>query len=134
MKIVTIIIPVLLTLLGAIFPPEAEAKRLFKESVYQEVWCSQQGGIAEVRLPDRTRVDCLTQDFAIEMDFADKWAESIGQALHYASQTGQMPGIVLIVESDKERRFVDRVNNILNRYLLKIRVWVITPNIFEEEK
>ena len=54
------------------------------ESSYQHAYCSACNGIEEYKLPDYTRVDCLTDTHAIEFDFANKWAESIGQALHYA--------------------------------------------------
>lgn len=30
-------------------------------------------------LPNGTYVDCLTDDYAIEVDFSNKWAEAIGQ-------------------------------------------------------
>ena len=35
-------------------------------------------------MPDGTRCDILTDTHAIEVDFADKWAEAIGQSLNYA--------------------------------------------------
>jgi hypothetical protein len=63
------------------------------ESWYVEQSCL---GKIEVRLSDRTRVDCLTERYAIEYDFTHKWAEAIGQALHYSLMTGKRAGIVLI--------------------------------------
>ena len=57
------------------------------ESSYQHAWCSIHNGIEEYKNSDFTRVDCLTDTHAIEFDFADKWAESIGQALHYSFMT-----------------------------------------------
>ena len=59
------------------------------ESSYQHAWCSEHNGIEEYENSDFTRVDCLTNTHAIEFDFADKWAESIGQALHYSYMTGK---------------------------------------------
>ena len=81
----------LLTLFGAI--TFAESVRPLKESYYQNEWCK---GQIEVRLPDRTRVDCLTDEYAIEIDFAINWKQGIGQSLHYALVTGKKPGIALI--------------------------------------
>ena len=52
-----------------------------KEADYQKEWCQHRGGLVEYRLKDKTRVDCLTLTHAIEFDFANKWAESIGQFL-----------------------------------------------------
>ena len=43
------------------------------ESHYQRKWCEAQHGRTEVRLPDRTRVDCILDTHAVEVDFARKW-------------------------------------------------------------
>ena len=75
-----------------------QAKHLHHERYYQTILCDALGGEMEVVLSDRTRVDCLTEEYAIEVDFAKKWAESVGQALYYAKITGKKPAIGLIVE------------------------------------
>jgi hypothetical protein len=67
----------------------AQAKRLHYEKHYQGIWCKAHNGQVEVVLPDRTRCDCLTDTHAVEMDFGNKWAEAIGQALYYSIQTGE---------------------------------------------
>ncbi len=95
------------------------AGRLHPEKWYQDQWCKEKGGQTEVVLPDRTRCDCLTDTHAID-DFADKWAEAIGQALHYGMQTGKRPGIVLILESPKDRKYLLRLNSIIEHYKLPI--------------
>ncbi|WP_239488832.1 hypothetical protein [Luteitalea sp. TBR-22] len=43
------------------------------------------------------RIDVVTPRFAIEVDFLRKWHEGIGQALHYASSTGKLPMVALIL-------------------------------------
>ena len=53
----------------------------------------------EVVMNDGTRCDILTATHAIEVDFAKKWAEAIGQSLHYALHTGKRPAVALIVLS-----------------------------------
>lgn len=90
------------------------------EKYYQEVWCKQVGGVTEYRLGDQTRVDCLTDEYAIEFDFAPKWAESVGQALYYALMTGKRPGVVLIMEEEDDDRFLIRLNTLADRYNLKV--------------
>lgn len=85
------------------------AKHFHHERYYQTMLCDKLGGEMEVVLADRTRVDCLTDEYAIEVDFAKKWAESVGQALYYAKMTGKKPAIALIVENQKEKRFINRV-------------------------
>ena len=37
------------------------------ESHYQRKWCEAQHGRTEVRLPDRTRVDCILDTHAVEV-------------------------------------------------------------------
>lgn len=78
-------------------------------------------------MPDRTRCDCLTETHAVEFDFANKWAESIGQALLYGAHTGRRPGIVLIIEKDKDMRYVRRVHRVIQEYGLPVDVWVTRP-------
>lgn len=65
-------------------------KHEHSESSYQHAWCSAHDGIEEFENLDKTRVDCLTDTHAVEFDFANKWAESIGQALHYQFFTHYM--------------------------------------------
>ena len=83
------------------------------ESSYQHVWCSQHNGIEEYENSDKTRVDCLTDTHAIEFDFANKWAESIGQALHYSYMTGKRAKVILILENpEKQMCYFERVQNL----------------------
>lgn len=56
-------------------------------------------GILEARLWDRSRVDLLTDETAIEADWTYKWEEAIGQSLHYAKRTGRKPVVLLLVKS-----------------------------------
>jgi hypothetical protein len=63
-----------------------------------------------VVLPGGTRCDCLTDTHAIEFDFGNKWAEALGQSSYYSLQTGRKPGIVLILENMKDRRYWIRLN------------------------
>ena len=80
--------------------------------------------ITEFVLEDGARVDCLTEEYAIEFDFAPKWAEAIGQALYYAKKIGKKPGVVLIMEGDRQQRFADRLNTVAGNH--GIRVWSMT--------
>ena len=110
----------LLTLFGAI--TFAESVRPLKESYYQNEWCK---GQIEVRLPDRTRVDCLTDEYAIEIDFAINWKQGIGQSLHYALVTGKKPGIALILRKPTDQRYVDQLKAVLEANKLGIVVYAI---------
>lgn len=83
-----------------------ESKSKFREADYVNAYCK---GTVEYRLPDKTRVDCLTEEYAIEFDWAKKWAESIGQSLYYAKMTGKKPAVAIIVKSPKDDRYIERI-------------------------
>ena len=76
--------------------------KLHPESHYQQYYANLVGGETEVVLGDNTRCDIVTATYAIEVDFADKWAEAIGQSLSYALQLNLKPAIALILEEENE--------------------------------
>lgn len=79
------------------------------EAYYVENWCSPSFGRREFVLADKTRVDCLAKDYAIEFDFAKKWAESVGQSLYYSKMTGKLPAVALILTNEDDMKYVKRV-------------------------
>jgi hypothetical protein len=95
------------------------------EKDYQAVWCQEQNGELEVVLDDKSRVDCITDRYAVEFDFAPKWAEGVGQALYYAEKTGKEPGVVLIVEEEKDKKHLPKIQLLSEKY--GIGVWTMTP-------
>ena len=74
---------------------------------------------------DNGRIDILTDTYAIEVEWAAKWKNSIGQALWYSLQTGKMPGIVLLVKNPEDRRHLIRLQSTVDHNGLgdRIRVW-----------
>ena len=120
----TRIIPYIIAIL--MFTTSAFAGHEFLEKDYQKKWCNEAGGAIEHILPDKTRVDCLTDEYAIEFDFAYKHFEAIGQALYYGIMTNRKPGIVLILERPaKDQRYLNRLLGVAHKY--DIRVWVMNP-------
>lgn len=101
------------------------AKHLHPEKYYQNLWCKEQKGATEVKLIDDTRIDCLTKTHAIEFDFASKWAEAIGQSLHYARMSGKNAGIVLIIENKNDYKYYNKIKPLCDEY--KITLWQMTP-------
>lgn len=104
------------------------AARFYKESYYQEEWAKQWNGVCEYKLPDGTRVDVLTKNFAVEFDFAKKWAEAVGQALHYGRMTGKKPAIVLIIEQPSDFKYYKRVEPLCKQY--NITLWYMKSPIY----
>ena len=91
------------------------------ESYYVNQWCTPDFGRKEAVLWDMTRVDCLAKDYAIEFDFAKKWAESAGQSLYYSKMTKRPAGVVLILQNITDYRYVKR----LERLDMGIKIFLI---------
>ena len=89
------------------------------ERYYQTIMCNELGGKIEYVLKDRTRVDCLTNEYAIEVDWAKKWAEGVGQSLYYAEMTNKKPAIALIVGSN-DQRYIKRVEVLSKKLNIKL--------------
>ncbi len=107
-----------------LFALTLQAKHLHKEKVYQAHFCKELGGVVEHVLHDKTRVDCLLDEYAIEVDFAQKWAESIGQSLYYASQTSRKAAVLLIMEDrKKDEKYLRRLEDVSHKH--NIDIWTI---------
>jgi hypothetical protein len=87
-------------------------------------------GKAKMEVPVKYgRIDLLTDDYAIEVDSLEKFHEAIGQALHYAKETGKKPGIAIFImepkQSDQEKlKYLIRLCN-----YYKIKVWFINEEL-----
>lgn len=108
------------------FSAVSYAARLHPERHYQETWCEDNDGRTEVIVQSGARCDCLTETHAIEFDFANKWAEAIGQSLHYAAQPGKRAGIVLIMEKpERDIKYLERLELTIDKHHLPIDIWTI---------
>lgn len=106
------------------------AKHLHPEKHYQKLWCAKKKGIMEYKLDDGSRVDCLTDKYAVEVDFAPKWHECIGQALYYAKKTKRIPACALIMENgDADKRFLYRLRYTVyqKKKIPEFRTFTIKP-------
>lgn len=86
-------------LAAAIASPAVAAET---ESDYRDRLCA--GMQMEVAMPNGTRADCMTDRLAIEVDWAHKWAEAIGQSMNYAASTGKLPAVILICKRGTEAK------------------------------
>jgi len=97
------------------------------ESIWQRRYC--EGMQIDVHLPSGGEVDCLSDKFAIEVDWAAKWAESVGQSLYYADATHRKPGIILLCESSEThveglcRSYVYRLEEALRFVSTHVELW-----------
>ena len=115
----------LVLLIILVLPASVLGKREHPEKWYQLKWCEEQKGQAEVVLPDGTRCDCVTDTHAIEFDFGNNWAEAIGQSAYYSLQTDKRAGIVLILETMKDRKYWIRLHTVIEHFNLPIDTWPI---------
>ena len=90
-----------------------------------QAWCSSVGGVDEFRTKDGTYVDCLTDEYAIEAEYDNKWKEGIGQALHYAESTNRKAAILFIKRAKTKKDYYNEMMRVINRYDLPIKIYVI---------
>lgn len=63
-------------------------------------------GEAEFKLPDGSRVDVLSDEYAWEVEWSDKWEESIGQSLWYSIASERKPGVILLLRGDRDEDYL----------------------------
>lgn len=88
---------------------EVKQEVKMQEKDYVNKYCD---GLKEYVLPDKTRIDCLTDEYAIEFDYAKKWAESIGQSLYYAKKTGKKPAVAIITSKKDDYKYIQRIREV----------------------
>ena len=95
------------------------------EPVWSRWLAARMGGIAEYRLPDRSRVDILTQCLAIEVDWCKKYPEAIGQALYYAIMTERQPAILLLLRNKpSEPKYLERARKAAASIQMPVFTWI----------
>ena len=96
-----------------------------------KAWCFDFGGNDQFRTKDGTYVDCLTDEYAIEAEYDNKWKESIGQSLHYAEATNKKPGILIIKRSSSKKDYLEELNKTIIKFNLPITVFSINEHAIE---
>ena len=116
-----------LFLLIILFCLSFSAYAIEKEEFYSKNFCEELSGQSQFKLKDLSRVDCLTETHAFEVDWADgmKVYEAIGQSLYYASQTGKKPGILLLIRKDNSKKHIRKVQEVISAFNLPIELVVI---------
>ena len=114
---------IILVLLLTISNVNAKNKMLEKE--YQEVDCKQKRGKTEYAIKGG-RVDCLTKSYAIEYDFAKKWADCLGQAMYYSAMTNKIGICTLIVEDNSDYKYVKKLEEAIGYHQVYIGADIIS--------
>jgi hypothetical protein len=90
------------------------------------------GAELEVVTKDGARCDMLTATEAIEVDWARKWAEGIGQSLYYATVLDRQPAVILLVTGESDQRYVARCRVVCERYGIRLYTEAATKNKAKE--
>ena len=121
----------LLTLALLVLPTPALA---YKEIEVQQRYCD--GLPMNQQLRDGSEVDCLINDFAVEVDFSSSWAQAIGQSLHYARITEARPAIILVCNEGTRQVTCDkhlaRLQETLVYWRIGMLVWYCNPQLHAE--
>jgi len=98
-------------------------QRYGTETYWQDIIQKEIGGEKEYRLDDGTRVDLLFEDKACEIDWANEWAEGVGQSIYYGLKTDRPPLVILLAKKDGWEKYRDRVE------YCEIECWVYDTRI-----
>jgi len=75
----------------------------------------------EYVLWDNTRIDLLSDEYAIEVDWSNKWEEAVGQSVYYSIVSNRKPAIILLVKDfSKESRFIYRCYIVCTKLDIKL--------------
>jgi len=99
------------------------------EAWYRDRWCIKPYD-TEVRVEtfnrNSPRCDCVTKQYAVEIDFAHKWYNAVGQSLYYAAKLDKMAAILIVAKDlDKDKKHIKRLFETIDYYDLPITVWVV---------
>lgn len=100
-------------------------KSSFSEKDIARIWCEAREGQSEFRTKYGTYVDCLTEDYAIEVERDKNWKEAIGQSLHYAESTKKKAGILLIQDKNSQVDYLSQLQRVIEEFQLPITLYLI---------
>jgi putative aminopeptidase FrvX len=115
-KILLLLFVLLLSTASTCSNRKVHFKKVFSQSI---------NGKIDVRLDDYKNVsDIVSDTFAIDVEFAPRWAMSIGHSLYGATKLNKKPAILLITYKGYSGKYVDMLMPIAKKY--NITVWTIT--------
>lgn len=97
------------------------------EPYYSAIIARATRGQAEYRLADGRRVDVLTERWAIEVEWAHKWPEAIGQATSYALATGRSPCVYLLYTGPEDDRDYALCREVCLEYGIRLVRYTVEP-------
>lgn len=95
------------------------------EKHINQSWCLANDGVSEYRTKYGTYVDCITEEYAVEVEFDYNWKESIGQSLHYAEATNKKPAVLIIKRAKSKKDYLLELNKTIDKFNLPITVFIV---------
>jgi hypothetical protein len=95
------------------------------EAEYQKEWCVKHKGEIDYKTQEKTTVDCLTNNYSIEFDFAEKWVQAMRKSRNQSLSTGKAPGIVLILQNSADEKFLFKLREVVIKRRLGIKIWTV---------
>ncbi len=81
-------------------------------------------GETEVRTPDGSRVDVLTDDRAYEVEWVEKWKEAPAQAIFYGLTMNRKPTVILLMRGkSSDRRYYLRCLAVCVETDVRLETW-----------
>lgn len=109
-------------------PLAARARDVVEREWQARVVCAlkRAGYAAESETPvPHGRCDITFSNHAIEVDWAHKWAECIGQALYYGLCLKSRSVCLLLLEHPDDSRFVDAIKRVADNNTPPLVVWTL---------
>lgn len=97
-----------------------------QDADYVKEWCTRNGGLTEQYVSASSRVDCVTKNEVVEIEFADKYSEGIPQVARYAKESGKKGRLVLVVENPYENHYVDDARALVKAANPNINIEILT--------
>jgi len=101
------------------------ATKTFHENDFNAPIAKLLGAKSEVKLKNGIRVDCMTDTFAYEVEWGKKLYEGIGQSLTYAHFTRKLPGVIVLLGDDADRKRFDLLKEVMEGLDMEILVYKV---------
>ena len=88
-------------------------------------------GNAEVKVA-YGRVDVMTDQYAIEVDFLTKWKEGLGQAIHYADVSERTPVLAIVMTEPRDETLLRQIERLTASK--GVRLVLLTPTTSDDQE
>ena len=105
------------------------AKELKHKATYQKEWCAKHNGEIDYKTQESSTVDCLTNNYSIMFDFAEKWVQAMKKSRHQSLSTGKAPGVVLILQNSADEKHLFKLREVVEKRRLGIKIWTVGRDV-----